>query len=126
MSINQDRVRIISFVKKRDDLSQEEFERKWLQHAAIFRSIAIVKKNVFKYEQMHKNHEAYKSMPGTAPHCDGIVLFELESFEKFFAIFEDEEYKNVVVPDELTFIDRPKCTILPMNFATPIDRERGE
>jgi hypothetical protein len=41
-------------------------------------------------------------------------------------IFEDEEYKNVVVPDELTFIDRPKCTILPMNFATPIDRERGE
>lgn len=38
-------------------------------------------------------------------------------------IFDDEEYKRVVIPDELKFIDRPNCMFFPVNFATIFERE---
>jgi len=127
MSLRTDRIRVVSFVKKKDDLSQEEFHRYWLEeHSKVFSSIAIAKRNLLKYEQMHKDHHVCKALDSLGflpPHWDGLALFEAESFEKFFAIFEDEEYKKIVVPDELKFIDRPKCTLLPLNLATIYDRD---
>jgi hypothetical protein len=53
MSLRKDPVRVVGFIKKRDDLSHEEFYRYWIEeHSKLFSSITIVKKNLVKYEQV--------------------------------------------------------------------------
>lgn len=127
MSLRKDRVRVLALLRKREDISQDEFHRYWIGvHLKVFTSIAVVKKDLTKYEQLHKNHEfceAVEKMGFSIPQWDGIALFEAESFEKILAIFDDEEYKRVVIPDELKFIDRPNCMFFPVNFATIFERE---
>jgi hypothetical protein len=41
-------------------------------------------------------------------------------------VFKDEEYLNVVLPDELKFIDRPNCKMLPLDLVSILDRETIE
>jgi hypothetical protein len=42
---------------------------------------------------------------------------------RLLQVFQDEEYKSVVIPDELKFIDRPNCTLMPLNVGTIFERE---
>ena len=51
----------------------------------------------------------------------GIAIFEATSLDKIFEIFQDEEYRRVVVPDELNFFDHENAQILAGPFATIID-----
>lgn len=53
MSIRTDRVRLAILLKKKQDLTNEEFLNYWLNsHAKLFTSLEIVKKNLVKYEQV--------------------------------------------------------------------------
>ena len=47
--------------------------------------------------------------------CDGFASFEGPSYEKIFECFQDEEYLNIVVPDEEKFLDKGR------SFAIPVD-----
>lgn len=105
MSLRKDRVRVLALLRKREDISQDEFHRYWIEvHLKVFTSIAVVKKDLTKYEQvskfdfviseanhhkLHKNHEfceAVEKMGFSIPQWDGIALFEAESFEKILAV----------------------------------------
>ncbi|KAF9469494.1 hypothetical protein BDZ94DRAFT_1091 [Collybia nuda] len=130
MSLRQDRVRILAFIKKVDSVSKEEFSRYWVEdHSKIFMSMAIAKTNLLKYEQAHTNDAICKVFEGMGMHpppWDGMATFEAESYEKIFAVFKDEEYLKIVLPDELKFIDRPNCKMLPLDLAPILDRETTE
>lgn len=53
MSIRTDRVRLAILLKKKQGLTNEEFLGYWLNnHAKLFSSLEIVKKNLLKYEQV--------------------------------------------------------------------------
>lgn len=53
MSLRTDRVRLVVMFKKKDTITREEFDRYWVEeHAKLFSSLAIVKSNVLKYEQV--------------------------------------------------------------------------
>ncbi|OBZ68169.1 hypothetical protein A0H81_11815 [Grifola frondosa] len=75
------------------------FDRYWLDvHAGVFSSIAIVKKNLLKYEQFHidtayNEQIAAQNTAQTASPFRGIAIFEATSLEKIFEIFDDEEYQ---------------------------------
>ncbi len=52
-SLRSDRVRLAVLMSPKPGLSFEEFDRYWLDvHADVFTSIAIVKRNLLKYEQV--------------------------------------------------------------------------
>jgi EthD domain len=52
----------------------------------------------------------------------GLAIFEADSYEKIFAVFKDEDYLKIVVPDELKFIDRDNCQMLPLDLGTILDK----
>ena len=58
-------------------------------------------------------------IPGyTPPPYAGMGIFEAESLDKIFEIFEDPEYLRIAVPDEEKFIARKDMLILAGPFAT--------
>ncbi|KAF9021123.1 hypothetical protein BDZ89DRAFT_1071690 [Hymenopellis radicata] len=119
-SLRTDRVRVVGFLKRKEGISKEEFTRRWLLHAAMFKSMEM-SKVILKYEQMHVNDETsalLKGMGALTCEWDGIAIMEGESFEKVLSITSSEEYFKVLVPDEEEFLDRAKTTVVPMNFGT--------
>lgn len=53
ISITQDRVRVAILLYPKDGLTFEEFDNYWVNnHGALFASLAIVKTNLTKYEQV--------------------------------------------------------------------------
>ncbi|KAG5644109.1 hypothetical protein DXG03_009128 [Asterophora parasitica] len=117
-----DRVRLIVFLKRRSDLTREEFSHYWNgPHAELFLSLDIVKKNVIKYEQAHVNDKFVKAplaLGLTESDWDGLVVLDGESYEKLFEVFSSEEYAKIVAPDEENFLDRAKVQILPLDLVT--------
>ncbi|KAK0489351.1 hypothetical protein IW261DRAFT_410457 [Armillaria novae-zelandiae] len=121
--LTQTRVRVVGFLKRKPGISKEEFTRRWLLHAELFKSTDM-SKNILKYDQMHVNDETNALLKQMgAPTCDwdGIVIMEGESFEKVLRITTDEEYERVLVPDEVGFLDREKTQVVPLNFGVFID-----
>ncbi|TVY40592.1 hypothetical protein LSUB1_G003033 [Lachnellula subtilissima] len=103
-------VKLTILVKKLDTLSTEEFHRYWrAEHPKAWLSVAIVKANVLKYSQFHVNNPVTedlrtKGLPMAG--YDGGVNIHAGSVEELVAVFQDEEYLRVVVPDEEKFLKR--------------------
>ena len=59
-SIRADRVRLVIVLYRKQGTSAEEFHKYWREeHSRIFAGIAIVKRNLLKYEQVcHMNLES--------------------------------------------------------------------
>jgi len=52
-SLRTDRVRVVAFIKRKDEVSREQFSRYWREeYAERFTAIPIVRKNLLKYEQV--------------------------------------------------------------------------
>ena len=126
----------------------EEFQDYWLNHhGKLFSSLAVVKRNVLKYEQVstppptplspafeksmltlrrwqfHINSKLTEpivaQIPGyVPPPYSGMAIFEAESMEKIFEIFTDEEYLRLVRPDEEKFISLMDAKFTAGTFAT--------
>ncbi|KII93020.1 hypothetical protein PLICRDRAFT_100963 [Plicaturopsis crispa FD-325 SS-3] len=123
MSIRTDRVRAVICFKRKEGLSKEEFDAYWLEHhAPLFSSVAIVKKNILKYEQAHLSEAAQQASSLPTLPFDGIVTLETESFEKLLEVYGDPEYARVVVPDEERFMDRLTMQVFPATVATVMDK----
>lgn len=52
----------------------------------------------------------------------GMAIFEGESFEKIFEVFNHPEYQKVVLPDEERFFDKSRSLVIAGELATPLDR----
>ncbi|KAL0570360.1 hypothetical protein V5O48_011607 [Marasmius crinis-equi] len=144
----KDRVKILIFVKKRPDISQEHFDNYWL-HEHVPRVLAFMKgkPEPLVYEQLHVNQEERELLKKAGVPVldyDGIVLFEAASFEGFGSVrlsyaypypysphpththtnkytikqLKTEEYLTTIVPDEAVFADRPNSLIVPLHIAS--------
>lgn len=54
--------------------------------------------------------------------CDGIAVFEAESYEKILAVFSSQEYHQKAVPDEENYLDRSRIFTFPADLVTVIDK----
>ncbi|KAI6084132.1 hypothetical protein F4821DRAFT_262180 [Hypoxylon rubiginosum] len=98
-------VQMTLFIKKRDNLTYEEFNSYWSgPHVKIFESVPIVRQNIVKYSQFHSNVSVNLPQLGFTPAgYDGGVNLWARSLEDLEAVFNDEEYLTVVVPNGKTF-----------------------
>jgi len=56
-TIRSDRVAGLCLLYKRRGMSNEEFERYWLEeHSKVVQSVEYVQKHILKYEQVSKEH----------------------------------------------------------------------
>ncbi|KAK7449312.1 hypothetical protein VKT23_013455 [Stygiomarasmius scandens] len=78
--LRKDRVRLLYLLSKRDDVSFEDFQRYWLDHAPVFLSCSeVVKTNLLGYEQQHVNRESkeiFEKMGMKMAKYDGIAILE--------------------------------------------------
>ncbi|KAG5638508.1 hypothetical protein H0H81_012313 [Sphagnurus paluster] len=88
--IRTDRVRVMSFLKRKAGISVEEFRRYWESpHAEDFLSLDITKKNIIKYERAYPNSKYIadaESKGFPVPDWDGVVLLDGESYEKILEV----------------------------------------
>jgi hypothetical protein len=109
-------VRLSILVKKLPSISTEEFNKYWDEkHPSVFLSVPIVKKNLTKYQQFHVDPAVAEplrqaGMPVAA--YDGATEFWAESYEALMAVFQDEEYNQVVIPDEQKFLGRAAASVM--------------
>ncbi|KAL7281309.1 hypothetical protein PYCCODRAFT_1476541 [Trametes coccinea BRFM310] len=123
------RFRMTVLVRPKEGMSFEDFFEYWQhKHAVLFNSIAISKKNLYKYEQFHvdpdstaKLTKAWSPLMNPLPPYAGVAAFEADSPEKILEIFEDEEYLRVVAPDEDKFVDRPSMQVLGGYYVSIFD-----
>ncbi|KAJ7030366.1 hypothetical protein B0H16DRAFT_1512346 [Mycena metata] len=125
--IRTDRVRLAVLLRRKPDLSSEEFHEYWAgPHRALFSSLKIVQSNLTKYEQAHMNDNIFQQTAGAmgAPpsQWDGVAIFEGESYAKIFEIFQNEEYLTKVIPDEANFFIRDQSQVLPLDLITVFEK----
>ncbi|KAH8894673.1 hypothetical protein GQ53DRAFT_858255 [Thozetella sp. PMI_491] len=104
--------RISLFLRKRDDITYEQFHKYWSEeHPKIWLSVPIVKEKLVKYNQFHADETIDLSgsgFPPVAPY-DGVATMWARSLEDLMAIFTDADYNRIVVPDEEKFLKRSEA-----------------
>ncbi|KAG9506510.1 hypothetical protein J7337_000042 [Fusarium musae] len=104
-------VRITLLLRKRDDVTYEQFHNWSEEHPKIWLSVPIVQQNLVKYSQFHADEKLDLSgtiMPPVAP-FDGAATMWAKSLEDLHAIFSDPVYNRIVVPDEEKFLKRAEA-----------------
>ncbi|KDQ12507.1 hypothetical protein BOTBODRAFT_45842 [Botryobasidium botryosum FD-172 SS1] len=107
-------VSILIFLKKREDLTHEEFYRYWLDtHVHLYLAIPQVKAttlSIHQYRQHASLTEAFKGYPTLE--WDGVTELEHASYDDFVAITRLPEWDEIVMPDLETFADMSKCQFM--------------
>ncbi|KAF2498165.1 hypothetical protein BU16DRAFT_524324 [Lophium mytilinum] len=107
----QDTLRVIGFLKKRSDLTHEEFYEHWEKKHAPLVVPWILKHGFISYMQIHTTPLSLASLPG-AVDADGCGQMEVKDWDMFLAAMQDPYYAEVIVPDEAKFIDRKTTEVL--------------
>ncbi|KIJ36613.1 hypothetical protein M422DRAFT_782153 [Sphaerobolus stellatus SS14] len=109
-------VKIIALLKRRPDITHEQFIERWGEnHAKILASLDVTKRNIIRYSQLHVNlqyTETLKQAGRPAADFDGVVEMEVEKLDDFLDIFTDEGYLKVAYPNEDSFLDRTSVQIV--------------
>ncbi|KAL7931281.1 EthD domain-containing protein [Trichoderma chlorosporum] len=103
----------ICFIRRRPDLTEEQFYNHWRNvHAPIIAPWAK-KHGIIGYTQIHTSSALRQpltttSLPITVMDYDGAVIWEIPSLEAFLNAFNDPYYASVIAPDEENFVDKSK------------------
>lgn len=100
-------IKLIVAVKRRADMSPEEFQRHWREvHGPLIREAAVSKRYVHRYIQCHTLLESYAD---GEPAFDGTAELWFDSVADQQAFFSDPEYLARIHPDESNFADLERC-----------------
>ncbi|RVX67704.1 hypothetical protein B0A52_07827 [Exophiala mesophila] len=109
-------VKLVIAITKRDDISYEEFDRYWSeQHPKLFLKVPVYRDRLITYSQFHidrSRKEEIKKLGLPVSDFDGLVTMVVNSLEDLVTIFNDEEYKQLVAPDESKFVKRSEAQVM--------------
>lgn len=107
-------IKFVYLINRVEGMSVEEFVAHHREHhAPLFASIPETQRYIRRYAVSHP--VAAASYP--APAHDGMTEIWFETWEDHDAFFASKNYREVVNPDEATFID-------PTSIATMVTEER--
>jgi uncharacterized protein (TIGR02118 family) len=98
-------IKLSILIPRRPDLTLAEFSQHWKEiHGPLFKSQPEVQRYVRRYVQVH----SMGLPPGqsAAVLYDGIAEFWFDNIEDVTAVFNSENYREHIAPDEATFMDR--------------------
>ncbi|OTA62372.1 hypothetical protein K449DRAFT_434034 [Hypoxylon sp. EC38] len=107
-------VRITFFMKKKNNLSHEEFHKYWSEeHSKIFLSVPIVRRNIIRYSQFHSDNSIDLTKFGVGMvGYDGGATMWANNLDELLAVFIDQDYLRTVVPDEEKFFNRTEVVAM--------------
>jgi hypothetical protein len=97
-------IKLVCFLKRKPELSHEEFIDHWLNHhAPLIASTPELARHVVRYEQLQPTpHASWMGSPG----YDGITMQWMTGPEAFEAFIGEPKYAELIEPDEASFLDR--------------------
>jgi len=107
-------VKIVYCIRKRADISSQDFYKYWLEkHAPLVRRLAGATQ-AKKYIQSHviepEYNDALVRLRGVAKPYDGITEVWFESMESFYTS-EAQEARKKLIDDEAKFIDLSRSSV---------------
>jgi uncharacterized protein (TIGR02118 family) len=113
---------MLFFLKRRPDVSAEEFHRYWREkHGPLFAKSAVARRYCVRYEQ---NHAIPENTEVGGLEFDGISVMWFRTVEDLDAMRADPEYREVVVRDGEAFIDLMAAKVMLTRdeeaFAIPV------
>ncbi|KAK5988345.1 Conidial pigment biosynthesis dehydratase EthD [Cladobotryum mycophilum] len=107
---------MLSFIKRRPDLSEEQFYAYWRNIHAPKVVPWAQKHNLVGYTQIHTPSNMRQTLaavpvPLSLLDYDGAVIWEIPSLEVFLNAFADPYYLEIIAPDEAHFLDRKVATM---------------
>ena len=107
-------VKAIWLLKRRSDMSPEDFHRYWRErHGPLFCHSPAARRYCVRYEQ---NHATPENAAMSDDDFDGASVMWFHSMEDFQAMLADPGFQNVVIEDGENFVDGPATKRL-MSFA---------
>ncbi|KAJ3558502.1 hypothetical protein NM688_g888 [Phlebia brevispora] len=104
-------IRITALVKRRPGMTREEFREHWSNnHARLFTSLKVMQENIFHL--LSPSSDALEKAGFNIAPYDGAAELWVEKLEDLLAVFGDEDYHKIVVPDEVNFLDRDSIQIM--------------
>ncbi|KAK7051492.1 hypothetical protein VNI00_004466 [Paramarasmius palmivorus] len=127
-SLRTDRVRLLIFVKRKDEMNFDDWSRYWLEtHGPIFANTQAAKENIIRYEQLHVNQHAKQILQERGykvPDFDGVVMFEVESLENLNDLLTSEEWSQKVMPDADKIFEQEGNSSAVYGLSTLHDRQK--
>lgn len=112
-------IKLIVAVRKRADMSVEDFQEHWQnRHAELVRTNPATKRYVRKYVQCHTLPEQYET--DDVP-FDGTAELWFDSLADRDAFFSDPDYLRDVQPDEPKFADMTETLFFVVREETILD-----
>ncbi|THG98645.1 hypothetical protein EW026_g3584 [Hermanssonia centrifuga] len=117
-------IRIIGLIKRRPDITLEEFKERWgTRHAGILVSTRAVREKIVRYSQPSEALAA-AGVP-IAPY-DGMAEMWVDKIEDLLELFQDEEFQKNVLPDEANFLPENRENMLVLVGEDQPKYERAE
>ncbi len=100
-----DPVRLFAFVKRRSDLSREQFLDHWRRvHGPLIRDNPGLAERIVRYEQ-------HAALPGDRSGWDGVAVQEFASWDDFVAMLADPA-AEAMRADEAEFLDPASIAVV--------------
>lgn len=104
-------IKLTILLKKKAVVSHGDFL--WFfrnEHAQLFSSLPVVRKEVVQYDQFHALPVAMPGLP--EPAFDGTAEMWFASMQAMFRVFTADDYLQLVRPSEKRFLELEDCSIL--------------
>ncbi|PSR75387.1 hypothetical protein PHLCEN_2v9145 [Hermanssonia centrifuga] len=123
-------IRIIGLIKRRPDITLEEFKERWgTRHAGILVSTRAVREKIVRYSQFHVLTQPSEALAAAgvpiAPY-DGMAEMWVDKIEDLLELFQDEEFQKNVLPDEANFLPENRENMLVLVGEDQPKYERAE
>lgn len=108
-------VKFMSLLRRKPGIDAAAFSRAWrIHHPLVVRSVAEIWRNFKGYRQNHILPGQCRHLDGTAVDVpfDGIVEIWFASRADLTATMMSERYREIIRPDEETFVDLPNIRML--------------
>ncbi|KAL3470508.1 hypothetical protein BJX99DRAFT_264189 [Aspergillus californicus] len=123
-------VKIMMYLKRRPDVSDEQFHHRWSkEHVEIALSNPVFKSKILRFNQFHVS-ETLKlqaaSLGAPVLDYDGIAEFWVSDVQDWKDITSDKDFVKHMAEDELIFVQPPISVMVGYdNLVIGLDRKTG-
>jgi uncharacterized protein (TIGR02118 family) len=112
-------IKLSILMVRRPDTTYEAFLHHWATtHAETIAAQPAAKRYIRRYVQ---DHLAADGITSGAAAFDGIAEVWFDSMEDAKAFFASDDYRDRIIPDEESFLDRPRCATFYSTAHTVVD-----